>query len=93
MGCNAFRLRSHHLYACESDSPELRRHLVFRDYLIAHPERASWLADEKRRADELAVSRDAYIEGKVAAYEEIVVEASSWSANQYASARLYSFCS
>ena len=67
---NVFRLRPHHLYACESDSPELRRHLVFRDYLIAHPERASWLADEKRRADELAVSRDAYIEGTAPASGE-----------------------
>lgn len=31
-------LRRHHLYVCTQDSPELRRHLVFRDYLRSHPE-------------------------------------------------------
>ncbi|MCR5085990.1 MAG: GrpB family protein [Lachnospiraceae bacterium] len=31
-------LRKHHLYVCTEDSPELRRHLTFRDYLRAHPE-------------------------------------------------------
>jgi GrpB-like predicted nucleotidyltransferase (UPF0157 family) len=76
------RLRPHHLYACEADSPELRRHIAFRDYLIAHPERAGWLAAEKRQADERAASRDAYIEGKSAAYEEIVSEAIFWAGDQ-----------
>ena len=28
----------HHLYVCPSFSVELRRHLEFRDYLVAHPE-------------------------------------------------------
>lgn len=31
-------LQKHHLYVCPADSPELRRHLAFRDYLRAHPE-------------------------------------------------------
>ena len=31
-------LRKHHLYVCPKDSPELRRHLTFRDYLRSHPE-------------------------------------------------------
>ncbi|MEL7160266.1 MAG: GrpB family protein, partial [Bacteroidota bacterium] len=26
----------HHLYVCHQDSPELRRHLLFRDYLRKH---------------------------------------------------------
>jgi GrpB-like predicted nucleotidyltransferase (UPF0157 family) len=72
------RLPSHHLYACETDSPELRRHLAFRDYLIALPERARWLANEKRAADGRAASRDAYIEGKAVAYEKVISEAMSW---------------
>jgi len=31
-------LRKHHLYVCAEDSPELKRHLAFRDYLRSHPE-------------------------------------------------------
>ena len=31
-------LRKHHLYVCPKDSPELKRHIVFRDYLRLHPE-------------------------------------------------------
>ena len=31
-------LRNHHLYVCDKDASELRRHLAFRDYLRAHPE-------------------------------------------------------
>ena len=30
-------LRKHHLYVCPQDSPELKRHLAFRDYLRSHP--------------------------------------------------------
>ena len=31
-------LRKHHLYVCPEDSPELKRHLAFRDYLRTRPE-------------------------------------------------------
>ena len=31
-------LQRHHLYVCPEDSPELRRHIAFRDYLRSHPE-------------------------------------------------------
>lgn len=74
----ASRLRPHHLYACETDAPELRRHLAFRDYLLANPERADWLANAKRRADHLATSRTAYIDSKSTSYEIIVSEAMCW---------------
>lgn len=43
-GREAFRydgkdhLQKHHLYVCPADSPELRRHIAFRDYLRLHPE-------------------------------------------------------
>jgi GrpB-like predicted nucleotidyltransferase (UPF0157 family) len=29
---------AHHLYVCSANSPELHRHLAFRDYLVAQPE-------------------------------------------------------
>ena len=31
-------LQNHHLYVCTKDSPELKRHLAFRDYLRSHEE-------------------------------------------------------
>ena len=31
-------LRKHHLYVCPEDSPELKRHIAFRDYLQTHPD-------------------------------------------------------
>ena len=31
-------LQNHHLYVCTKDSPELKRHLTFRDYLRSHKE-------------------------------------------------------
>ena len=44
VGREAFRydgkehLLEHHLYVCPQDSAELKRHIVFRDYLRSHPE-------------------------------------------------------
>ena len=56
---------AHNLYACSADATELHRHLVFRDWLRTHPERAVAYADLKR---ELALvhgdDRDAYCEAK-----------------------------
>lgn len=60
-GSLAALVRPHHLYACESGSPELRRHLEFRRYLAAHPERVDWLAREQRRAAAASPTRGAYI--------------------------------
>lgn len=41
-------LRKHHLYVCREDSQELRRHVVFRDYLRTHPQAAQQYAAVKR---------------------------------------------
>jgi GrpB-like predicted nucleotidyltransferase (UPF0157 family) len=46
-------LMKHHLYVCHRDSEELRRHLVFRDFLRSHPEAAAEYGDVKKRAAEL----------------------------------------
>ena len=77
-GSRALLLHAHHLYACESGSAELRRHLAFRDYLSSHPKRARWLADAKRRAADASPTREAYIQAKDAAYKAIVAEATAW---------------
>ncbi|MDD9963819.1 MAG: GrpB family protein [Gammaproteobacteria bacterium] len=58
-------LPDHHLYVCAEDAPELRRHLLFRDYLRRHPEEAAGYGELKRRlAKENPVDRVAYTDGK-----------------------------
>ncbi len=43
----------HHLYVCARDAAELRRHLLFRDWLRAHPTRAAEYGALKLRLAEL----------------------------------------
>ena len=46
-------LYKHHLYVCPRDSRELHRHVVFRDYLRAHPEAAARYSVVKEEAARL----------------------------------------
>ena len=58
-GREAFRyqdkphLMTHHLYVCPQDSAELRRHVMFRDYLRSHPEAAARYSRIKEEAARL----------------------------------------
>ena len=59
------RLPRHHLYVCPQDSPELRRHLAFRDYLRAHPGAAAEYSRVKEAGAALYPDDiDRYIEHK-----------------------------
>ena len=78
-GSNAADSPSHHLYACEVATFELRKHLAYRDYLRAHPARAEWLATQKLSVDASAKSRDEYIENKSRYYEVITKESLEWA--------------
>lgn len=63
---NTDGVRTHHAHIFEHSSPEVARHLAFRDYMIAHPEVAQQYGDLKRQlADQL--NRDdieGYMDGK-----------------------------
>lgn len=64
--------RTHQIHAFEAGSPQIVRHLAFRDYMIAHPETAQQYSDLKR---ELAAKHpngiEAYMDGKDAFIQEI----------------------
>ena len=65
-------LMKHHLYVCPADSPELHRHLTFRDRLRSHPDEA----EEYGRIKTEAAARhpddmDAYIAEKSPFIEKI----------------------
>lgn len=65
-------LRKHHLYVCPKDSPELRRHIVFRDYLRSHPEAVAKYSRVKEEAAELFPDDiEKYIEYKSPCIAEI----------------------
>lgn len=67
-------LPPHHLYACERGAYELKKHLAFRDYLRANPQRALWLANMKRLAASESACKNEYIEKKSAFYELMTAE-------------------
>ena len=65
-------LRKHHLYVCPQDSPELNRHLGFRDYLRNHPEAVKEYSDIKEKGAELyPYDMDKYMEYKSEVIEKI----------------------
>lgn len=58
-------LAKHHLYVCHASSPELRRHIAFRDYLRANPEAVKKYSRIKEEGAELfPFDIDKYIEYK-----------------------------
>jgi GrpB-like predicted nucleotidyltransferase (UPF0157 family) len=66
----------HHLYVLPADSPELRRHLAFRDYLRAHLDVARTYGDLKRSAARRhRDDRVAYMAAKDALIKEILERA------------------
>jgi len=71
--------RSHHLHAFGFDSPEVARHLDFRDYLIAHPTEARQYADLKTRlAEQFPHDIERYMDGKDAFIKTIIQKAQAW---------------
>jgi GrpB-like predicted nucleotidyltransferase (UPF0157 family) len=68
----------HHLYVCALDSEELRRHRLFRDYLLTHPDEArAYGALKKAAALRLGEDRVAYTEAKTRFVEAVLQRASS----------------
>ncbi len=69
---NALGDRTHQVHAFEAGSPQIARHLTFRDYMIAHPEAAQAYSELKRRlAAEHSTDIEAYMDGKDAFIQEI----------------------
>lgn len=68
-------LKKHHLYVCPEDSPELRRHIAFRDFLRAHPEAAREYSRIKEEgAKQFPNDIERYMEHKSQFIERIYAE-------------------
>ena len=70
--------RTHHLHAFESTSPEVLKHLAFRDYLIAYPAAAQAYAELKQRlARQYRDDIEGYIAGKSSFIAESIERAAA----------------
>ena len=68
-------LKKHHLYVCTEDSPELKRHISFRNYLRTHPDAVLEYSRIKEEGARLYPSDiDKYIEYKAPLIEKIYKE-------------------
>lgn len=69
---NEFGDRTHQIHAFENGSPQITRHLAFRDYLINNPDAAQEYSDLKRElAAKYPDDIEAYMDGKDEFIQEI----------------------
>jgi GrpB-like predicted nucleotidyltransferase (UPF0157 family) len=71
--------RTHHIHAFQRGSPQIDRHLAFRDFMIAHPDYAQQYATLKRRlAAAYPTDIEAYMDGKDEFIQQIDAQAAIW---------------
>lgn len=72
-------IRTHHVHTFTVGSERVKRHLAFRDYMIAHPEDAQSYSELKQRlAREYSTNIDGYTDGKDGFIREIHKKAAQW---------------
>ncbi|KKD37558.1 GrpB family protein [Limnoraphis robusta] len=76
---NLAGIRTHHVHVFEVGSTEVKRHLAFRDYLIAHPEDAQKYSLLKQElAAKYPHDIEAYMDGKDSFIKEMEKKAIEW---------------
>jgi GrpB-like predicted nucleotidyltransferase (UPF0157 family) len=71
--------RTHHVHTFEVGSLAVKRHLAFRDYMIAHPETAQRYSELKRQlAKQYPNDINGYMDGKDGFIKEIEKKALIW---------------
>ena len=72
-------IRTHHVHTFQVGSPEIERHLAFRDYLIAHPEDAQKYGELKLElAQKYPEDIEGYMDGKDEFVKEVEKKAIQW---------------
>jgi GrpB-like predicted nucleotidyltransferase (UPF0157 family) len=73
--------RTHNVHMYQADNPEALRHIIFRDFMIAHPAHAQAYSDLKRTlAQAHPGDIQAYMDGKDAFVKEMEQQALAWRA-------------
>lgn len=76
---NEAGIRTHHIHAFEVNSPQIGRHLRFRDYMISHPEDAQQYSKLKQElANKYYDNIQGYMEGKDGFIKAIDMKAAHW---------------
>ncbi|MEG4589434.1 GrpB family protein [Microcoleus sp. MOSTC5] len=76
---NEAGIRTHHIHSFEVGSPQIERHLAFRDYMITHSEAAQEYSELKRKlAQKYPDNIHAYMDGKDGFIKEIDLKAAKW---------------
>ncbi|WP_197480121.1 GrpB family protein [Anabaena sp. 4-3] len=71
--------RTHHVHTFEVCTPEVKRHLAFRDYMIAHPEIAQKYSELKRQLVQQYLNDiNGYMDGKDGFIKEMEKTALIW---------------
>jgi len=72
--------RTHHVHTFQTGSPEIARHILFRDFMIAHPLEAAEYANLKRGlAAHFKSDIDSYCQGKDSFIRDIDARAAVWA--------------
>jgi len=75
--------RTHHVHVFQAGSPEVSRHLAFRDYLIAHPTTAAAYGELKLQlAHQFPEDIYGYMNGKDAWIKAVEEKATAWFEQQ-----------
>jgi GrpB-like predicted nucleotidyltransferase (UPF0157 family) len=75
--------RTHHIHAFNRGTPDVIRHLAFRDYLIAHPDIAiEYGVLKAEMADMCNNDNDTYCDGKADFVKKQEIKALAWQACQ-----------
>jgi GrpB-like predicted nucleotidyltransferase (UPF0157 family) len=73
--------RTHHIHVYQSGNPQIERHLVFRDYLRAHPDEAARYSRFKEELADRYESTKEYSPAKKAFVSEMEKKALDWQRN------------
>jgi GrpB-like predicted nucleotidyltransferase (UPF0157 family) len=80
---NPAGVRTHQIHAFQIGSPQIKRHLAFRDFLCTHPaEAAEYAALKRRLAEEHPDDIEAYMDGKDGFIKEMDGKAATWRADE-----------
>ena len=80
---NSDGVRIHHIHSFKAGSPQVERHLAFRDYMISHPEAAREYSNLKRQlAAKYSQNIDKYMDGKDGFIKLMDRKAAQWRSHE-----------